>query len=223
MRRPLAAAALLTASCAAWPGERQVPPQVPSEWDDGRIEVEKPNRTFDAVLGTRKLEDEAAWAPLGEQAEFGISFQTPFLGTRSEARLDLADYFDWDVSIRFAYDDARVTPPMATDSVSVGSRTWDVGGGLLFVPFAERTMLQPYVGGGVALLFTDVRWLDGSNVRSDTGAVLAGYLRGGLRIQLTKGRYFGADARWVSDGADVDGVGASASSLALSFLFGASF
>lgn len=217
MRRPLAAAALLTASCAAWQGE------APERWEDGRIEVEKPNRTFDAVVGTRKLDDEAAWAPLGEQAELGISFQTPFLGTRSEARLDLADYFDWDLSIRFAFDDARVTPVTGGDSVSVGSRTWDVGGGLLFVPFAERTLLQPYVGGGVALLFTDVRWLDGSEARRDTGAVLAGYARGGLRIQIHRGRYFGLDARWLSGGADVDGVGASASSLALSFVFGAVF
>lgn len=192
-------------------------------WEKDRIQAEKTGITFEFTFGPREFEDEAAWSPLASQREVGIAFQTPLLGVRSEERRDLADYFDWDFGVRYAYGDGRVVPAGGTESLSLGARTWDVSGGLLFVPISPRAMLQPYLGGGLAILFTDVDVVVGTALQRQSDTFAAGYVRGGLRIQIRRGQYFGVDARWLSGSADVEGVGASADATTISFLFGAQF
>ncbi|MEM6672634.1 MAG: hypothetical protein AAF726_07300 [Planctomycetota bacterium] len=219
----MALAALAAAACAG-------PPQEVGRYDplnpgQPRVEERTPVRNFEALIGARQLEDDEAWDPLDDQFEVGLGFQIPLLGERSEARLDLADYVDWDFGIRYAFDQSDVS------GVSVGqpdreldAETWDASIGLLVTPGAEEAWIRPYVGVGAALLYTDVEFLGPTGFGRDSSTLFTAYARGGVRFRFRQGQYFGIDARWLfGDDGDVDGLDASAEALSVAFLFGARF
>lgn len=229
----LAAASAATAACAAqspypmptpaigWPNSTRR-----SADDDMRLrrlldDAESQTRPvfrFDTTVGARAFEDDAAWEPLDDQVDLGISFITPFLGIRSVQYDQFTDWLSWDLGIAYAFDSS------SRGDVEVESQIVDLSAGLIFEP-PRPSRLSPYVGGGWTLSFTDFDEQVGDLTFRERDVIGSPYVRGGLRFLLDPYRHVGVDVRWRSPGGDefVDGVGGTIESMTVALLFGASF
>lgn len=236
MRRPLVVASLLVAAlltgCAA-PGPAAEPGSqvllARSRWmrSGGHYDYAEwagTPFTFDTTVGVRMLTEDAAWAPVDDQVDLGLSFQVPLLGPdgyRSESPFRAVS---WDLGFRYAFDDSESTDAAGTVLSDLDARTYDIAGGLLLSPLTRRAPIEPYVGAGIALLLTDVERQTLGVSASETDSALSAYVRTGARIDVGGGQHVGFDVRWLSGGDErIDGIGADAGSLSLSFLFGIHF
>ncbi len=180
--------------------------------------------TFDTTIGVRMLADEAAWSPVDDQFEVGLAFQVPLLGPDGYNSGSPLDAVSWDFGFRYAFDESKVSDAGGTVVSQLDARTYDVAGGLLISPLTRRAPFEPYVGVGVALLFTDIEQESLGITTSETDSVISAYVRTGARVDLGRGRHVGFDVRWLSGGgARVDGIGADTEGLSMSFLFGVHF
>lgn len=224
------ATGLFAASCAAPP----LPPQRLSvQGSLGRQvlyrEVDPNSSPFvvDTHIGLRQMTDEDRWGELDSQIEIGVSVQAPLLvddpSVLEDTRTGLLSALSYDFGFRYAFDSSSTTT-RGSIVQDLDSRTYDLSAGLLLSPFRYTSRFQPYLGGGVAFLFTDTDLQNGETVRSDRDNALSGYVRSGAVVEFEHGRHIGLDVRWLSN-ADVmiDGIGADIGAVSVSIIFGAHF
>lgn len=178
----------------------------------------RPVYSFETLIGSRTMSDEAGWAPLDRQIDIGIAMQTPLLGSNTETLPSVLAGLRWDFGLRYAGDDASGA------GGDLRARTIEATGGLMLEPSDRYLILRPYVGGGLSLAFTDVEETVMDEVFDNSDTVTSGYVRGGFRFQFSSKQHFGIDFRYLTGGSnDVDGIGASAESMTISLIFGARF
>ncbi|MEC7232039.1 MAG: hypothetical protein VX015_14865 [Planctomycetota bacterium] len=232
MRRSAAAlaTALAAVGCAAPPAPLGL--EVPGAQEEGRIQraiADDPyvrglraRSVLDSFVGSRSLDAGEAWSPIDDQVEVGISWQPPLLIDDRSGRSLLDDALAWDFGIRFAYDEADLPGPGGNDVLR--SRTYDLSGGLILDAGRNDLVVSPYVGAGMALLFTNIERAGPDVPFEESDSVVAGYVRGGARLRLDGRSHVGVDVRWLLGADDaIDGVGASADAVTVSFLMGVRF
>lgn len=176
---------------------------------------------LDTFVGSRALDAGDAWAPLDDQFDVGISWQPPLVLGGSGRSL-LGDALAWDFGIRFAYDEADI-PGLGGNDV-LRSRTYDLSGGLILDTGRDDLLVSPYVGAGMALLFTDIERSGPDTPFEESDSVVGSYVRGGARFRLDDRSHVGVDVRWLLAADDaIDGIGAAADAVTVSFLMGLRF
>lgn len=225
--RAALAAALAALGCTAQPVH---PPLISQEsarirrsiTGDPYIRQLQARSVLDSFVGSRALDAEDAWSPLDDQFDVGISWQPRLLGTGRSGRSLLDDALAWDFGIRFAYDEADI-PGLGGNDV-LRSRTYDLSGGLILDTGRTDLVVSPYVGAGMALLFTDIERSGPDSPFEENDSVVGGYVRGGARVRLDGRSHVGVDVRWLLGADDaIDGVGAAANAVTVSFLMGIRF
>ena len=177
---------------------------------------------LDSFVGSRSLDAGDAWSPLDDQFDVGISWQPPLLLTDRSGPILLEGALAWDFGIRFAYDEADLPGPGGNDVLR--SRTYDLSGGLLLDSGRHDLIVSPYVGAGMALLFTDIERSGSDTPFEERDSVVGGYVRGGARFRLDSRSHIGVDVRWLLGADDaLDGIGAGADAVTFSFLMGVRF
>lgn len=174
---------------------------------------------FESSLGARTFDDEAGWAPLENQLDIGLSFGSPLIGERTRDLSAATDWFSWELGARYSFDSSR------RSGRELEARIVELDAGIMIEPPDPYARLRPFVSGGAALSFTDVRdEIAGNEELRERDVITSPYLRAGLRFHFEETRYFGVDVRWV-EGRDrlVDGIGAPLDSVTVSLLFGARF
>lgn len=174
---------------------------------------------FESSIGARSFEDEAGWDPLENQLDLGLLFASPLLGERSLDRTAGTDWFSWELGVRYSFDSSRRT------ARELEARIVELDAGIMIEPPNPDARLRPFVSGGAALTFTDVREeTAGAETLRERDVITSPYVRVGLRFNYEETGYFGVDVRW-TEGRDrpVDGVGASLDSTTVSLLLGARF
>ncbi|MEE2941086.1 MAG: hypothetical protein VX460_11915 [Planctomycetota bacterium] len=231
MRRSAAAlaAALAAVGCAAPPAPLR-PGGHGAQGDriqraiarDPYISQLEARSVLDSFVGSRSLDAGEAWSPLDDQLEAGISWQPPLSRDGRTGRWLLDDALAWDFGLRFAYDEADL-PGLGGNDV-LRSRTYDLSGGIILDAGLDDLIVSPYVGAGMALLFTDIERVGPDIPFEESDSVVAGYVRGGARLRLDGRRHVGVDVRWLLGADDaIDGVGAGADAVTVSFLMGVRF
>lgn len=186
---------------------------------DPYIRQLEPRSVLDAFVGSRSLDAAEAWSPLDDQFDVGISWQQPVVNRRRPSGPFLRDALTWDFGLRFAYDEAELPGLGGTDVLR--SRTYDLSGGLLLGTGRRDLLISPFVGAGVALLFTNIERSGPATPFEEHDSVLAGYVRGGARFHLDSRSHVGVDVRWLLGAEDaIDGIGAGADAVTVSFLMG---
>lgn len=221
------AALLLAAGCAAAPAGPKLPVRAGQERpQDRRLSdlissdphLTQPAFDFETLIGSRTMADDAGWDPLDRQLDLGIAMQAPLLGTNRETLPPVLSGLRWDLGLRYAQDD------VTRGGDSLDARTIEATGGLLLEPTDRTLRLWPYVGAGLSLAFTDVEETFADDVFENRDTLTSGYVRGGLRFLFSARQFFGVDLRYLTGGGnDVDGIGATAESMTISFVFGARF
>lgn len=219
--------ALALAACSA-PAAPLQDPMPESDWvqraiaGDPYIRQLEARSVLDAFVGSRSLSEDGAWAPLDDQFDVGLSWQPPLLGEYRSDNQFLDAALAWDFGFRFAYDRADVPGVGGNDELE--SRTYDLSGGLLLDTGRRDLFVSPYVGAGMALLFTDVERNGPDTPFEERDSVVGGYVRGGARFRLDRRSHVGVDVRWLFGADDaIDGIGASADSVTVSFVMGVRF
>ena len=162
MKLALCLASLSLASCAALPSGSPV--QDPSAARENRISL---------YLGQRNL-DEDDWAPVDEQATFGLEFSQERLGSA----------IGWEVGLMGSADDDDVA------GLDVEVTTGELYGGVRKT-FGDG-VVHPYVGGGLALINLKA---DVSGVGDDDDGSAAGYAHGGVAFAVSESFFLGLDLR----------------------------
>lgn len=179
-------------------------------------------QVLDAFVGIRSMEDDAAWAPLDDQFDAGLSWQSPLLGERRSRNALLDSALMWDFTARFAYDQADILGLGGSDEIE--TRTWELSGGLILAPWRDEILLSPYVGGGMSLVFTDIERDGLDSPFEERDNTLGTYVRAGARFDLGQRRHVGVDVRWLTGTDDaIDGIGAGGDSVTVSFVMGMRF
>ncbi len=232
MRRSAAAlaAALAAVGCATPPAP--LLPEGRAAQEDDRIQRAiardpyisqlEARSVLDSFVGSRSLDAGETWSPLDDQLEVGISWQPPLSSDGRAGPWLLDDALAWDFGLRFAFDEADL-PGLGGNDV-LRSRTYDLSGGIILDAGQDDLIVSPYVGAGMALLFTDIERVGPDIPFEERDSVVAGYVRGGARLRLDGRRHVGVDVRWLLGADDaIDGVGAGADAVTASFLMGVRF
>ena len=186
---------------------------------DPYIRQLEPRSILDAFVGSRSLEAGEAWSPLDDQFDVGISWQLPVVNGHRPSQALIRYPLAWDFGLRFAYDEADLPGLGGTDVLR--SRTYDLSGGLLLDTGRRDLLFSPFVGAGMALLFTNVERNGTDASFEEHDSVLGGYVRGGARFRLDSRSHVGVDVRWLLGGEDaIGGIGAGADAVTVSFLMG---
>ena len=181
----------------------------------------------DTHIGLRQMTDDERWGELDNQPEVGVSVQAPLVvddpTAIEDTRTGLLAALSYDFGFRYSFDNSTTTT-QGNIVRDLDSRTFDLTAGLLLSPLRYTSRFQPYLGGGVAFLFTDTDLQNGDTVRTDRDTALSGYIRSGAVVEFAHGRHMGLDVRWLSN-ADVmtDGIGADIGAVSISIIFGAHF
>lgn len=187
--------------------------------NDPYIRQLEPRSILDAFVGSRSLDAGEAWSPLDDQFDVGISWQLPVVNGHGSSQALIRDALAWDFGLHFAYDEADL--PGLGGSDVLRSRTYDLSGGLLLDTGRRDLLFSPFVGAGMALLFTNIERIGPDAPFEEHDSVLAGYVRGGARFRLDSRGHVGVDVRWLLGGGDaIDGIGAGADAVTVSFLMG---
>lgn len=165
---------------------------------------------LDVQLGAREVRQRAAWEPVDDPYEIGFNVRTPVPGSR---------FLNFDFGGRYAFDKAE------RGATTFETQLYQLDGGML-LSFAEPgSLVQPYVGLGMALLFFDneIRGDSIDTVR-DRNAVLGRYLRGGLAVEFRPAQLIGLEIRY-TDGDDTtyNGLEIPVEAVSVSLTFGARF
>lgn len=124
-------------------------------------------------LGQRNL-DEDDYAPVDEQATFGVEF----------ARETPGSLVGWEVGIMGSSDDSTVA------GFDVTGTTAEFYGGVRKTFGSGR--VRPYVGGGLSVINSEV---EVSGVGKDDDDSLAGYAHVGVSVDVTAAFFLGLDLR----------------------------
>ena len=144
---------------------------------DPYIRQLEPRSILDAFVGSRSLDAGEAWSPLDDQFDVGISWQLPVVNSHGSSQALIRDALAWDLGLHFAYDEAELPGLGGTDVLR--SRTYDLSGGLLLGTGRRDLLFSPFVGAGMALLFTNIERNGPDAPFEEHDSVLAGYVRGG--------------------------------------------
>lgn len=189
---------------------------------DPYIQATEPQYTFETMLGAREMNSDSAWAPLDDQLNVGISWQPAIYGVRDPDHWLLGRALSWDFGVHYAYDRSDVSGPLQSGRFE--SRTIETSGGLILEPWNPNWRIRPYVGAGFSILFTDVELEGDIDPFREKDTATGGYLRTGARFQWNSRQHFGVDLRWLFGTEDpIDGIGADADAMTVSFIFGARF
>ena len=209
--RSLAAAALLAlASCAAAPKTTSQVMTVDGHRRGVYDYLAEPIVLVDAHVGLRTFRTEADWEPTDDPLEFGLTFRTPIRGTRR---------FDWDLGLRYGFDRLE----RATEDFELQLFELNVGAALRLAPPGNQ--LQPYVGAGLALLFSDLeRDPEGADATSTRDATYGPYARAGLQVEFAPAQLVGVEVRYIAaEDAEIDGFSRDTHATTVALTFGARF
>lgn len=172
--------------------------------------------TFESLIGSRAMTDDARWSPIDRQLDVGIALQAPIVDAEESLPLVLST-LRWDFGIRYAADNS------SRGDDRIESQTIELTAGGLIEPPDPKLQLRPYVGGGLSLAFTNITERVTDLTFSENDTITSGYVRGGLKVLFSPTQHVGIDVRYLTDGPSVDGIGGSLESMTVSLTFGARF
>ena len=213
-RRPLLSLPLLVAAAAASTGcltERAVQSRWGPRVDDSLardLVVVQPFQ-LDVHLGLRDVQDDEAWDPTDDHLDVGVTVRTP-IPSASRAAFDLG--------VRYGYDEATRA------GGEIESQIIELDAGLLFAFADPGTLVQPYVGAGLALVFVDNETSIDTTTTRERESALGHYLRTGLAIEFRPAQLVGLELRYL-DGDDVQlgGRNVDLEAYTVALIFGARF
>jgi len=177
----------LGASCAASAPTRQAEQDSPSS----TVSLPESGRQIQISAGLRSYTDEI-YGQLDDQVAFALDYCEPM----GFERLRLEG------GIHYSYDDASDQRSGGED-VRLSAATVEISAGFNWSILVGR--LRPYVGGGGAMQFLNLRGLDEENdaVFDDDDASVGGYAKVGVAFQVSPTTYVGLDFRHF-EGGDVN-------------------
>lgn len=202
------AAAWLAVSCVADPSPRRA--QLGAQRGSYHLAGDPPYQ-LDVHLGLREFADERAWAPLEDQLDVGVTVRTPIRTSR---------VLHFDLGGRYGYDDAE------SGGDRLEAQTYELDVGLLFALGSPGTLLQPYVGAGLALIYVDTEFerAVATETERNRDSVIGHYLRGGLSVEFRPAQLIGIEVRAVNgDEATTESGFASIEAYTVAITFGARF
>jgi len=213
--RPRTAARLLPLlACAALSGclsERAVNSRWGPRVDDSlaRDMVVVQPFQLDVHLGLRDVQDDEAWEPVDDHLDVGVTIRTPIPSATRAA---------FDLGVRYGYDESE------RGTTEVESQIIELDAGLLFAFADPGTLVQPYVGAGLALVFVDNETTVDTAATREREAALGRYLRTGLAVEFRPAQLVGLELRYL-DGDDVqlDGRDIALEAYTVALTFGARF
>lgn len=165
---------------------------------------------IDALIGMRRMRADAAWDPLDEQFELGAALRAPIAAS---------EFVSFDSAIRYSFDSTERA------GTQVDTQTIEIDLGLVLSLAPPGALVQPYLGAGLAVLFTDFE-IDpaNGNYARDREADLGRYVRGGLSVEFSPAQLIGVELRYLDGGdANLAGRSASVDSFGVALTFGARF
>lgn len=160
-------------------------------------------------IGLRRYDDED-FGRLDDQVALALDYCEPM----GFERLRLEG------GIHYTHDEADGTSS-GGDDVRLSASTLELSAGVNWSVLLGR--LRPYVGGGAALQFLNLRGLDDESdtVFDDDDATVGGYLKAGLAFQVSRASHVGFELRHFEGGnADLDGTELGTSYDQLLMVFG---
>lgn len=127
---------------------------------------------FSAALGLRRMESGSAWAPNDDLPAVALGYQVGPPGSQ----------LAWDFGLRYAgADGSRRTAggaqPIETEMVDA------TVGGMLFLA-SPPSLVLPYAGAGVALIWAGADLLRGGQLVDDQDGTFGGYFRAGFLVRF---------------------------------------
>ncbi len=145
------------------------------------VEGSRPERSLDISHGTRDYSSSAAWPAIDEQQAVGLDLSW----RRPEGSLE------WELGVIYAEGEGDGPPSIG----AIERRVSESSAGLRYL-FDPIGFLQPYVGGGLSLLYV---WQEleplGLSTLDDDDWDWGVYARGGLRAELYQGVHLGVELR----------------------------
>lgn len=193
MKRLLLLVLVLAPSCAA---QRRAPTSLPArqlEHDpfESLTELAIKGRQLQFGVGLRGYTDED-FGKLDDQVALALDYCEPMGFER--LRLEGGIHYTHDEA-----DDSR----SGGEDVRLSASTLELSAGVNWSVLVGR--LRPYVGGGAALQFLNLRGLDDESdtVFDDDDASVGGYLKAGIAFQVSRTSHIGLELRHF-EGGDVD-------------------
>ena len=146
-------------------------------------------------LGGRGL-DESQWSPVEDQVSFGFEF----------VHEPIDSLIGFEVGTQFGFSGERINVPPTGDA-DVISTVSELYGGAHKTFFRDATT-QPYIGGGVTLLYALFATDFGNVTTSDEDSTAGLYVHGGVQTHVAKNFVIGLDLRAVF-GTDITLFGSS--------------
>jgi len=183
----------LGASCAARPSAREPSPVLQAEHDpfSSLSELAVKGRQLQFGVGLRSYVDED-FGKLDDQVALALDYCEPMGFER--LRLEGGIHYTHDEA-----DDSR----SGGEDVRLSATTLELSAGVNWSILVGR--LRPYVGGGAALQFLNLRGLDDESdaIFDDDDAAVGGYLKVGLAFQVSRTSHIGFEVRHF-EGGDVE-------------------
>ncbi|MEE8468355.1 MAG: outer membrane beta-barrel protein [Planctomycetota bacterium] len=194
---------LIAVNCTAVQGPQDVDSD--PEWDFS-------GGNFSVLLGINLLDDEDTWAPIDEQATYGL-------------QLDIGDpdaFLRWDVGLNYITDDSVGSGGFGTFGLEAD--TWEATLGALTVFDLGRSPVHPYLGLGASLVHTEAKLSSGGTVLRDSDFSLGGYLRAGVRFEFRRRQFVGLDLRQrIGTDLSLGGIDTDLDGTVISLVFGYAF
>ena len=168
---------------------------------------------LDGLFGVRQLEDDDSWDPLDEQGYLGVELA---IGPPTA-------FVQGQFGLHYGFDDGTLPDGMG-DHVHLHHYTWELTAGVVKVVRVPGTMLRPYLGAGVSLLYEDAALWTGTERFHDDDFGFGLYARAGLLVEFALGRYAGIDVRRLMEtDTDISGLTEDADATYVSVVLGYSF
>jgi len=151
--------------------------------------------TMRIQIGGRSL-DESDWSPVEDQVSFAFEF------VREPAEAPIG----FEIGTQFGLGGKEVHVSGSGD-VDVASIVSELYGGV-HKTFFRDALIEPYVGGGLTLLYASFATDFGNSTTSDSDTTAGLYLRGGLQTHVAANLIIGIDLRAVF-GTDINLFGTS--------------
>lgn len=203
LRGPSAAGALLLlAACTAPPAPRPLAPLPGAEAGEA----------FHALIGLRRMESAADWAPNDDLGFGGLNYTT---GPGDQA-------WRWDFGFFYAADQARRRIGGVADQLE--TRQLDARVGALYLLPTPARGFQPYAGLGAALLWMESDFRDRGERLQDQDVSVGATARAGFWLDFQPHEHIGLDLSWIGAAdADIAGDDRRSHSWTLALIFGYRF
>jgi len=166
---------------------------------------------LDVQFGAREVRQRAAWDPVDDPYEIGFNVRTPVPGSR---------FLNFDFGGRYAFDKAE----RGLDTFE--TQLYQLDGGFVLALAEPGSIVQPFVGLGMALLFFDneIRGEVAEDTIRDRNAVLGRYLRAGMAVEFRPAQLIGVEVRYTDgDNTTYNGVEIPVEAVSIALTFGARF